>query len=636
MSLNNPEIFNLQSTTTKRRHQRPMLASLFMLLVAVLGLSACTGPSPVTGETSPAELAQQQEAKVNALLGEAEMSQSPRKENLLLQAAAQLKQQSKLKRAHDILADLDPSLLNDRQFVEYTLLFSETTLDDDAYFLAQRILTNPRLDQQWQSLSDPDAITLRMRRADLFMLLGEPELSINERLKLQELLPADSQLSLSNQNNLWQTLMTMPVSSLEKLSKSTENPELRGWYSLALISKNNQSNLEKQLQQVNQWVARWPQHPASFTLPKDLQLLKQLVENRPQQVALLLPDQGRLAKAGQAIRDGFIAAYYRSRMNSSATPELRFYDTSNGDIQAIYQLAVDSGAEVIIGPLDKGKVTELGQKEELPVPVLAVNYSETDVPESSNLYQFGLAAEDEALQAAQRAWIEGHRYAMILTTEADWGLRSADAFRQSWESMGGIIVEQTQFQDGESLSKVIGKAMLIDQSQSRAKALRNLFGHSLEAEPRRRQDADLLFLTARPEEARQIKPTLAFHYASDLPVYSTSHVYSGSEDPKNDRDLNGITFSSLPWFFDDQIPEKKLIQQAVELAPSYQRLYALGVDSYHLYPRLQQLQQSPQTRFYGVTGALQMSQDRRIRREQVWARISNGRAYPLSAAVGDH
>src|SRR5690554_7108230 len=80
--------------------------------------------------------------------------------------------------------------------------------------------------------------------------------------------------------------------------------------------------------------------------------------------------------------------------------------------------------------------------------------------------------------------------------------------------------------------------------------MRRLLRQSTEFEPRRRQDADWLFLVALPQQARQIKPTLAFNFASDLPVYSTSHVYSGEPNPSKDRDLNGIVFCDTPWLLD--------------------------------------------------------------------------------------
>ncbi len=606
--------------------------------IVAAGLHGCGGSTPIIDDRPTTDIEQVSAVDIDALLNQAQMSRSPQKEQLLLQAAQYLNQQGEQHWARNLLNSIDPTLLDDDQFVAYTLTFSEIALADDAFFLAQRILTNPRLDQQWQTLAVEQQVLLRQRRADLFMVLGEPNASIEERLALQPLIN-DPLLDIDNQDVLWQALMSMPVAELTYRSQKAantptlQNEDLRGWYSLALISKNNQGNLDKQLFQINQWATRWPQHPASMRLPKDLQLLQQLIEERPAQVAVLLPQQGRLAKAGKAVRDGFVAAYYQALANGSHTPVLKFYDTSEGDIIDVYNRASLDGADLMIGPLDKNKVTTLSQQENLPIPTLAVNYSEDVAEPATNLFQFGLSAEDEARQIARRAWVEGHRYAMILTTDASWGRRSADAFRQAWENLGGTIITQSEFTGEGDFSNVIKQALHINESQKRAQGVRALFPQPVEFEPRRRQDADMLFMVARPTEARQIKPTLAFHYASKLPVYATSHIYSGTENRKADRDLNNIRFSTLPWFFDNNNATKQMIQQAANPAPSYQRLYALGVDSFQLYPRLKQLQQSEYTRLYGVTGSLSMNAQRRVEREQIWAKMNNGRAQSLPMVV---
>jgi len=606
--------------------------------IVAAGLHGCGGSTPTIDDRPTTDIEQVSAVDIDALLNQAQMSRSPQKEQLLLQAAQYLNQQGEQHWARNLLNSIDPTLLDDDQFVAYTLTFSEIALADDAFFLAQRILTNPRLDQQWQTLTVEQQVLLRQRRADLFMVLGEPNASIEERLALQPLIN-DPLLDIDNQDVLWQALMSMPVAELTYRSQKAantptlQNEDLRGWYSLALISKNNQGNLDKQLFQINQWATRWPQHPASMRLPKDLQLLQQLIEERPAQVAVLLPQQGRLAKAGKAVRDGFVAAYYQALANGSHTPVLKFYDTSEGDIIDVYNRASLDGADLMIGPLDKNKVTTLSQQENLPIPTLAVNYSEDVAEPATNLFQFGLSAEDEARQIARRAWVEGHRYAMILTTDASWGRRSADAFRQAWENLGGTIITQSEFTGEGDFSNVIKQALHINESQKRAQGVRALFPQPVEFEPRRRQDADMLFMVARPTEARQIKPTLAFHYASKLPVYATSHIYSGTENRKADRDLNNIRFSTLPWFFDNNNATKQMIQQAANPAPSYQRLYALGVDSFQLYPRLKQLQQSEYTRLYGVTGSLSMNAQRRVEREQIWAKMNNGRAQSLPMVV---
>src|SRR4051812_10012688 len=72
----------------------------------------------------------------------------------------------------------------------------------------------------------------------------------------------------------------------------------------------------------------------------------------PQHVALLLPLSGNLASAGQAVKEGFLAAYYASQPR----PELaiEFYDTaSQADINSLYQQAQQKGADFVIGPLTK-------------------------------------------------------------------------------------------------------------------------------------------------------------------------------------------------------------------------------------------------------------------------------------------
>ncbi|MEC8429318.1 MAG: penicillin-binding protein activator, partial [Pseudomonadota bacterium] len=165
--------------------------------------------------------------------------------------------------------------------------------------------------------------------------------------------------------------------------------------------------------------------------------------------------------------------------------------------------------------------------------------------------------------------------------------------------------------------------------------LRAILNQHMEFEPRRRQDVDMIFLISRHDDARQIKPTLDFHYASDLPVYASSHIYAGKNDKKRDRDLNGIRFTTLPWFFEaGNHPEKALIEQQTKTAPSYQRLYALGVDSYHLYPRLPQLETIQGARLYGATGSLALDNQRRVEREQIWAQMRGGVARQLPQSVG--
>jgi hypothetical protein len=137
---------------------------------------------------------------------------------------------------------------------------------------------------------------------------------------------------------------------------------------------------------------------------------------------------------------------------------------------------------------------------------------------------------------------------------------------------------------------------------------------------------DFIFIIGTPKQARQIKPTLAFYYVGTTPIYSTSHIYSGKEDPLLDRDLDGIIFSETPWMLGSS--EKSLKSTIKQFWPSnadrFGRLYALGVDAYHLFPRTKQLALIPGSKINGETGSLTMNTSGQIIRELHWAKIIRG------------
>jgi hypothetical protein len=602
------------------------------LLTALLALTLVS-----CGTTSPKDERDQATAtgpalSAKKLLAQARASASPEREQLILQAVEQLIVDEDFNRARNLLIEMDSGLLDDSLYIKHTDLLSDIALQEGSYFLAQGILTAARLERQWQMLEPAVEARLREKRAQVFALLGDTLLSINERIQLSALL-ADEEAEQRNHEGIWHSLMSLSQQDLVSGSETETNEILRGWYSLALLNKNNQTDLERQQAQVDAWRAQWPSHPANFNLPADLKILRTLIDNQPQQIALLLPLQGRLAKAAEAVRDGFFAAYYRALYEQNRAPRIRQYDTSE-DVISAYEQAVADGADLIIGPLDKEKVAELSLLPSLPIPVLTLNYTDSLPPQAlPGLYQFGLAVEDEARQAARQAYIEGHRHALVLVPSQDWSARSAKAFMDEWESLGGTVVSNNQFVGSGDYSRVIKNAMLIEQSEARALELERLFGANLQFEPRRRQDIDMIFLIADPVQARQIKPTLAFHFAGSIPVYATSQVYSGVPSAKADRDLNDVRFNAMPWIFDTSSREKKTIGQHAQSSAIYSRLHALGVDVYRLYPRLTQLAQVPDMRLYGATGALRLRDNNRIEREQTWARFRNGLAQPLPMVV---
>lgn len=116
---------------------------------------------------------------------------------------------------------------------------------------------------------------------------------------------------------------------------------------------------------------------------------------------------------------------------------------------------------------------------------------------------------------------------------------------------------------------------------------------------------------------------LAFHYAGDLPVYSTSHVVSGNPDPQQDRDLNGIKLLEMPWSLEPGNSLRAELEQ-LEYSGELSVMYALGADSFLLHWRLPQLRLSSNYSVRGYTGLLSMDAEGRIHRQLRPASIISG------------
>ncbi len=113
-----------------------------------------------------------------------------------------------------------------------------------------------------------------------------------------------------------------------------------------------------------------------------------------------------------------------------------------------------------------------------------------------------------------------------------------DAFRLQWQEQGGTLVAAEPLAEPIELANQIADLLQV-RSASRAQG-------SNEAPPTRRQDVDFLFLAATPQQAQQVKPTLVFQYAGDLPVYATSHLHAATNNRSQYLDLEGIASPKPP------------------------------------------------------------------------------------------
>jgi uncharacterized protein len=457
--------------------------------------------------------------------------------------------------------------------------------------------------------------------ASAYQSIGNATESVMERIKLESLLPDDASKA-NNRRALWLSLTTLPLPELDTLAMEGSNHSiLKGWIELALISRKNYQDPQLILDNIEQWQTHYPNHPANFILPQPLDAIRRRLYASPRKIALLLPLTGTLAGPGNAIKDGFMAAFNASTTTAFVT--VHGYDTNNANSAALYEQAVMDGADYIVGPLSKADVAVVAGLSH-PVPTVLLN--DIDAKIQANAYQFGLSPESEAQQVAAKARKQGHLRALVIAPNGAWGDEVVTAFTRQWQANGGTVVETLHYGAHEDLNNRIRLFLHVLQDPARKKKVPSSSLSTVDTTPKRRQDFDMIFLLSYPSMARQIMPLLNYYYADDVPVYATSSVYAGSENSMKDRDLDGIIFCDMPWVFSHQMGSRNWPEQF----NSYNRLYALGLDSYALSNQLNQLLLFPALGVSDNSGVLYLSEHQKIARILVFGQFKQGLAERIS------
>ena len=581
---------------------------LFTALCLAALLAACaSSPSSSLGE-----LPRTPDASLEQLLQQASETSNPEKAALLRLSAADLAiRQQNNERAQQILAQVPLDQLKPAQQVFASTLAAELAMSRNDPKAALTALSHPSLSRVNELPTDLQVRTHTVH-ARAFEADDQLLSSARERAAMAPHLTGDA--ATQNNEAIWALVAALPVDQLQPQG----NDVLGGWMSLALTVKSA-GTLQDQQNAIDQWRMQNPAHPAAIQLPTPLVKLKELASQPLTKIALLLPQSGQLASVSRALRDGFMAAHYQAQQAGQNPPGIQFYDSSRlTSLDDFYRQAQADGVQLVVGPLEKPLVKQLNSRSQLPITTLALNYSEgTQGP--AQLFQFGLAAEDEAREVARRAHADGLTRAGAMVPKGEWGERVLKAFRQEWEASGGTIVG----------IEYIDKPVALAQQVAELVQLRNA-GKSGAEQPSHRQDLEFIFLAATPQQAQQIKPTLNYQYAGDIPVYATSHVFSASGDLNQYKDMNGVRFCETPWLLEPANPLRQQVSaQWPQAGGSLGRLYAMGIDAYRLTPSLGQLKALPGTRVDGLSGSLSMSPTQRVERQLPWAEFVNGQIQRL-------
>ncbi|MBF1800737.1 penicillin-binding protein activator [Alloalcanivorax profundimaris] len=597
-----------------------------MALIALL--AACQVPTPKEASDGPHRGAPLREAPSNLEDANAQLAAlaEPVRTERALQWARYYLVNQRAQDASDLLDRIADSAQSQDQRYRWLWLRAQCWLALQKPERALELLDGSR--STIDGLDAQRRARLKLLHADALALDGQLMDSVSERVAVDALLDRDDQRY--SRKLTWEALMSLPMDTLENRSEQASG-DLRGWLELALLYRDPQADIDNQVQRLSQWREQWPNHPAALQLPEMVGAMRKAARQRPQRVAVLLPESGNLSTAADAIRDGMMTGYYSAEEAGNPTPDLRFYDVSNADVSAVFQRAVEDGAQFVVGPLAKEQVAELAAQGAPPVTVLALNYLDQGSRDAP-LFQFGLAPEDEARQVARQAWREGHRQVGVLYPESDWGRRVSGAFMNAWRERGGEVSLESGFTD-ENMGDTVRNLMEAARERQGGPT-KDRYGRKTEYQPRIGEDMSFLFMVASPNQGRQIKPLLNFHYGRRLPVYTTSYIYDGTPAPRRDQDLDGVRFVDMPWIL---YQDTRLHRLAEETWPEghgrYNRLFAMGVDAYRLQARLSMLRSLSGAELPGVTGNLHL-EGARLVRDGNWAVFRRGEPEPLPRISG--
>lgn len=503
---------------------------------------------------------------------------------------------------------------------------------------AEIAIAEHQLVQASEFIADAKPVTRQQQidfytaKANLDFLSGDYMNAVDRRVQLDTYI-TDNQDKKRNNQKIWAALSNLSTTQLRK--QRSNNPTITGWLDLARVMRSGQHDISQLENKLLDWGTRHPDHPVGQDFLSELIDGYQFDASQNKHIAVILPLQGDLAKVSDTIKNGILSAYY-SDLSATLKPIITFYDNSD-EAQTYTQLAqqaMDEGATNIIGPLNKIIINQLAQQSELDIPVLTLNYAENELSYTDNLFQFGLSPKDEARQVAELAIRQNKMRAAVFYPDSEWGQRLKKAFSEHYEALGGRIVSNADYATNTNDYRRSIRAMLnIDQSSIRRHRVENIIGETTKYEPYRRQDIDMIFLAATHRSARGIMPAFKFHHAGKIPVYSTSHVYSGTVNKELDRDLNGLVFCDLPWVLQNASPLKKTFTQNWPQQESFTRLFALGIDAYHLIYNLDYLQDKDYAFYAGQTGNIQLTPDNRITRKLLWAIFKQGKAVQFEPKV---
>ncbi len=557
----------------------------------------------------------QRREAAKAYFNAAQKYRSPDRERLTLQAAELAVQISDRGLAQTYISALNNSRLNNENTARYRYIQGQMALADASYSEALRLL--PKKVSGLPNGLARKILNARMRAAQSSgnhallateLVLQEPSLKQAHKIKL-------------NHQRIWSQIKLLSTAELKTARTQVTHPIMRGWLDLNFLERISANDPQQLNRNIAKWQRNFPRHPANakaakmiskavvtpYTPSKPVPVTPVPAPSKPvintsatpplpsslKRVAVILPLSGSLSSIGQSLLSGI----KKAQKDYATNVEVKTYDSNSGNINAVYRKAISGGVDFVIGPFSKPKIAELSRVSFLPVNTLSLNYmAQGKAP--TGLYQFGLLPEDEAAQAARQALQDGHKKIAIVAPDSSWGRRLRDTFGNVYSRGGGKVSITVNYANRNGGYADIAKGLM-----------------------RKKGDFDAIFLAASPTQARGIQPAIHKGALKEMPVYATSHVYSGLANPYKNINLEGISYTEIPWIL--EVHKQGLPQES-----QFPRLRALGMDALMVAKGMRQLKGG--AALNGRTGRIQVISDGTLHRQLKWAKFNGGSPIPLS------
>ncbi len=545
----------------------------------------------------------------------------------LLETALKFAQGGSSLQSKNFLKRINPEELNDVSFLNYSLLESKVSNSEDELNVAFQKLESNRILSIEKNLNDEALIDLYKEKSAIALTLGELKTSIQYDVKLHNLI-SSKEIKSKLHNETLAKLISQPYKKLQQC-KNNADLIVVAWCDLGLGIRDTQLNSQTRADAYQNWRERYPDHSAAqfAVIPNDVHD----VQTEKGQIALLLPLEGEYLSPSKKFIEGFLNGYFNSLKTSEDNRQtIKIFNSSEDGILKSYQDAMKLNPQIIIGGFRQSEAKDLLSLETYEVPTIVLNdFDQLNYPERENLFFFSNSQGDEISHIISDMWYRGIQSVIVIAPDHLWGVQASDAFQSGWVARGGIILDKVIFnQDTRDFTDLLKRPLHIDTSEKRGLFLKRFVNSKLDLSSRRRNDIDGIVLFAYSDKARQIKPALNYLFANDIPVYSSSRIYSDVEEPNLYRDLDDIKFAGMPWSLEGGLQQELNIDET--LHPEYRQLYTRGFDSFLLSQNLREPSFAQNIPLLGATGVLRLKNNM-VTKDPYWYQFKNGSKIKIQA-----